>query len=216
MSTEYFQNKFRVNPARASWHHYAGGAYFITVCTKNMEYFLGDVVETGRAPSLREMVCTTGQSETGRAPSLRLTPIGQFLHDSLRNATIHYPYTEIPLFVVMPNHWHAIVLIDEKKTPYPRRNIDPCDNVKMLRVGNVEMGRAPSLRETMQNIDNKKGWLSVVIGGLKSATTKFARINGYKDFAWQTRFHDHIIRNQREMNRIANYIENNPLNWSIT
>jgi hypothetical protein len=51
-----------------------------------------------------------------------------------------------------------------------------------------------------------------MIGGIKSAMTKFARNNDI-DFAWQLRFHDRIIRDQNEMNRIADYIENNPQTW---
>jgi hypothetical protein len=50
------------------------------------------------------------------------------------------------------------------------------------------------------------------MGGLKSALTKFANLNNI-EFAWQTRFYDHIIRDQDEMNRIATYIERNPFNW---
>jgi hypothetical protein len=33
------------------------------------------------------------------------------------------------------------------------------------------------------------------------------------DFAWQTRFYDHIIRNEQEYRHIADYITNNPNNW---
>ena len=66
--------------------------------------------------------------------------------------------------------------------------------------------------ETMQFISKQKGRLSVVIGGLKRAVTHYA--NQTSDyFAWQTRFHDRIIRDQPEMNRIAFYIENNVANW---
>jgi hypothetical protein len=35
----------------------------------------------------------------------------------------------------------------------------------------------------------------------------------HADFAWQTRFHDHIIRNNDEYKHIENYIINNPFNW---
>jgi hypothetical protein len=66
----------------------------------------------------------------------------------------------------------------------------------------------------MQFIDSYKGWLSIAIGGFKSAVTKFANENGI-EFAWQTRFHDRIIRNQEEMNRIADYIENIPARWDM-
>ena len=58
----------------------------------------------------------------------------------------------------------------------------------------------------------KRGSLAVIIRGIKSAVTHFANENAL-DFAWQSRFHDHIIRDNSEMNRIANYIENNVANW---
>ncbi|MBR4621807.1 MAG: hypothetical protein IKO46_12585 [Salinivirgaceae bacterium] len=57
-----------------------------------------------------------------------------------------------------------------------------------------------------------QGWLSVVVGGIKSAATKFANRNNIT-FGWQPRFHDHIIRQTDEMNRIAEYIETNVLRW---
>ena len=198
MSNEKFQNKYRIKSARATWHNYSGGAYFITVCTKNREHFFGKIVV--------------------QTPMIQLTTIGQCLFDNLQNVTAHYPYAEIPLFVVMPNHWHAIVFIDGDKTPYVRGNT-PSNDMPTVETGHaVETGSAPSLQrepitnEKMQKIDFCKGWLSVAIGGIKSAVTKFANENGI-DFVWQTRFHDNIIRNQNEMNRIADYIENNPATW---
>ena len=215
MSSEKFQNKYRIKSARANWHDYSGGAYFITVCTKNHEYFFGEIINNGEA-------------------EIHLSSIGQFLCENIQNVTEHYPYAEIPLFVIMPNHWHAVVYIDGNKTPYIRGNKNNAN------VGNpVETWRAASqskngyasqskndTQETrhatsllgtakndqMQDIANKQGWLSVAIGGIKSAVTKFANENNI-NFAWQTRFHDHIIRNQDEMNRIADYIENNPARW---
>jgi REP element-mobilizing transposase RayT len=176
MSDNQFQNKYRIPSARAPWHDYSGGAYFVTVCTKNHEYFFG------------EIACTAQND-----PQMQLTPVGKCLHENLQNTTVHYPYAEIPLFVVMPNHWHAIIFIDGEKVPYPRRD-----------------GARPV--STMQQTDSMKGWLSVAIGGIKSAVTKFANKNSI-DFAWQTRFDDRIIRNQNEMNRIADYIEHNVARW---
>ena len=235
MSNDKFKNKYRIKSTRATWHDYNGGAYFITVCTKNMEHFFGEIetegnagrdvetgrgVETGRAPSLRatHTTHTTHTPHALRAPFLQMTKIGQFLYDNLKNVTVHYPYAEIPLFVVMPNHWHGIVFIDGKKTPYVRRDVGMRD----VETGRgVETGRAPSLRdnnkqtptnEKMRQIDSFKGWLSVTIGGIKSAVTKFARDNDI-DFAWQTQFHDRIIRDKDAMNRIVDYIENNPARW---
>ena len=69
-----------------------------------------------------------------------------------------------------------------------------------------------TVNESMQEISHRKGPLSVVIGGLKRAVTHYANENTL-DFSRQPRFHDHIIRDNSEMNRIASYIENNVANW---
>ena len=76
-------------------------------------------------------------------------------------------------------------------------------------VSHVETWRAASL----QDIANLQGWLSVVIGGLKSSITRFVNENDFP-FSWQPRFHDHIIRDNVELNRVATYIENNVANWT--
>ena len=58
-----------------------------------------------------------------------------------------------------------------------------------------------------------KNTISSIIGGYKSAVTKHAHRLGI-EFEWQSRFHDHIIRNDAEYQRINDYIENNPLKWN--
>jgi REP element-mobilizing transposase RayT len=197
MSNEKFQNKYRIPSARATWHDYSGGMYFVTVCTQNREHFFGKIV-------------CSAQNDL----QMQLTPIGQWLHENLQNITAHYPYAEMPLFVVMPNHWHAIVLIDGEKIPYQRRNTEMQRDAVRCRDGArpVSTQAQAAINETMQQIDSMKGWLSVAIGGIKSTVTKFANKNSI-DFAWQTRFDDHIIRNQNEMNHIADYIEHNVARW---
>jgi REP element-mobilizing transposase RayT len=120
---------------------------------------------------------------------MQLSATGKFANENLQDISHHYPYAEIPLWVVMPNHIK--------------------DGAR-----NKDGARPVSINEKMQFIDSYKAWLSVVIGGFKSAVTKFANENGV-EFVWQTRFHDRIIRNQEEMNRIADYIENNPARWDM-
>ena len=56
--------------------------------------------------------------------------------------------------------------------------------------------------------------LASVIRGFKVGVTKFARKEGMA-FAWQPRFYDHIIRNNDDWNRIAEYIENNVGRWDM-
>ena len=195
MPNEKFLNIYRIKSARVTWHDYNGGAYFITICTKKHEHFLGKIINVNAA--CRDAACHV-------STNIQLSTIGQFLVEKIQNITDHYSYAEIPLFVVMPNHWHAIVFIDGHKTPYVRGGT-ACSRDVACRVFTGKNGQ-------MQNIANKQSWLSVAIGGIKSAVTKFAHENDIV-FAWQTRFHDHIIRDQEEMNRIADYIENNPARW---
>ena len=132
-----------------------------------------------------------------------MSEIGKYANEQFQNVTNHYPYAEIPLWVLMPNHLHAIMVINRKMVPYNRRS--------------VETGRAPSLHGnehtiSLREIEQNKGWLSVVVGGLKSSITKFAHQRNLL-FAWQPRFHDHIIRGNEDMNNIADYIENNVARW---
>jgi len=65
-------------------------------------------------------------------------------------------------------------------------------------------------QQRFQNIG--KNSVSSIIGSYKSAVTKHAHRLGF-EFAWQTRFHDHIIRDEKSFNTISNYIINNPVNW---
>ena len=60
---------------------------------------------------------------------------------------------------------------------------------------------------------SKRTTLSVVVGGFKRAITLFAKKNNIT-FAWQTRYHYHIIRNLHDQNIIADYIENNVARWA--
>ncbi len=62
-------------------------------------------------------------------------------------------------------------------------------------------------------VPTSRSALSVIIGGLKRSVTLYARKHNM-EFRWQGRYHDHIIRNTRDGNNIAEYIENNVLKWS--
>jgi REP element-mobilizing transposase RayT len=191
MDDKKFQNKYRIPSARAVWHDYNGGAYFITVCAKNREHLFGEIAHC------RDGACTVSTNE----PRMQLSEIGQYLTEIIQNTPEHCPYCDIPLFVVMPNHWHAIVMIDTTRR----------DGACTVSTNN-ERWRNTIVDEKMQQISIHKKSLAVAIGCIKSAVTKFANENGL-EFGWQTRFHDRIIRDQKMMNAIADYVENNVARW---
>ena len=102
----------------------------------------------------------------------------------------HFPFVQLNAFVVMPNHVHGIIVID--------RNDDI----------NRDAVQTPKLGVSTW----KSGTLGVIINQYKRAVTINARkINPH--FAWQSRYHDHIIRNDKSFERICNYILSNPENW---
>ena len=66
--------------------------------------------------------------------------------------------------------------------------------------------------EQMVKISPKTGSLATVVRSYKSTVTKNARqLHG--DFAWQMRFHDHIIRNEKSYRTLSEYIMTNPSSW---
>ena len=206
MKTDKFQNKYRIPSARAVWHDYNGGDYFITISTaKKMHYF--------------------GEINNGK---MLLNGLGQKFDELILNIKNHNPYCEIPVYQIMPNQVHLIVCVDGGDVAcgdVACRDV-ACRDVA-CRVSTVVRGintkqdaachvdtdyKRTVKNEKMQDIAEECGLLSTAMGGLKSALTKYANLNKIK-FGWQTRFHDHIIRSQDEMNMIVTYIENNVKAW---
>jgi REP element-mobilizing transposase RayT len=105
-------------------------------------------------------------------------------------------------FVVMPDHFHAIIGIGENQYNTPR-----CTDAM----------HCVATTDANDNIKNQFGPqtknLASIIRGFKMGVTKNARLID-PEFAWQSRYHDHIIRNEGSFQRISAYIMNNPLNWS--
>ena len=97
-----------------------------------------------------------------------------------------YNYVTLDEYIIMPNHFHGIVMIDNDK------NIS----------NTVRNGRDRSLQKTK--------WLSSIIGAFKTISSKQLHQSWLIDFARQKSFYDHIIRNQQDFERIQEYIQNNP------
>ncbi len=59
----------------------------------------------------------------------------------------------------------------------------------------------------------RRNSLHVIVRTFKAAVTAQCRGQGFSQFGWQSRFHDHIIRDEDDLNRIRQYIVNNPDQW---
>jgi hypothetical protein len=69
--------------------------------------------------------------------------------------------------------------------------------------------------EKMSKLSPKANSLSVIIRSYKSSVTRWCKQNNYDNFGWQSRFYEHIIRNDGSIDKIRQYIINNPSQWSI-
>ena len=73
------------------------------------------------------------------------------------------------------------------------------------------------LIEIKQKSKNKFGPqsknLASIMRGFKSAVTTKAKKTGSENFAWQSRFHEYIIREEKVFRKIQKYINNNPAKW---
>lgn len=171
-----FQNKYRISSTRLqNWNYGSPGFYFITICTKNREHYFGEMV-TGEM--LLNDLGTLVRSEWIKTPGIR-------------------PDMNLELgeFVVMPNHFHGIMIIGENEFNKPDdggRDVMHCVSTNKFGPQSKNLGS--------------------IMRGFKSAvTTHSKKLN--IEFGWQSGFHDHIICNHDEFIRISNYILNNPANW---
>ncbi len=184
---EKFNNKYRIPSARLQGYDYgSNGFYFVTICTKNRIHYFGNIVETGNCPSPTNTagINPSHVVDTGNCPSLRPTIIGETAINYWTEIPKHYPFVELDEFVVMPNHIHGILFFNKPITTDWQPN---------------------KFGIQSQN-------LGAVIRAFKSSTKRYANENNIK-FEWQPRFHDNIIRNEKQLNAIRRYIINNPMKW---
>lgn len=127
-----------------------------------------------------------------------LTGIGEIAHQLWTEIPAHFPMVELGEFVVMPNHIHGIIGIHHKQ-------ID--DVVVGPPHGVAVPGNQNQFGRTIP------GSLSAIIGQYKSSVSRWCNKNKQYSFGWQSRFHDHVIRNQEEFDRIEKYILENIENW---
>jgi REP element-mobilizing transposase RayT len=168
-----FRNKYRIETARLrNWDYASAGWYFVTICTQGRMCFFGEVNDH----------------------EMHLSAIGAAAFDCWQAIPSHSPpNVHLDVFVVMPNHLHGIIVIED--------------------VEKVEDTRRQPSSNLLSQISPQRGSLGAVIRSYKSAVTRWCGLNHHLAFAWQPRFHDRIIRDAAELMHIRAYIDNNPANW---
>ena len=178
---------------RLPYYDYAqDGLYFVTICVKNRVECFGDVQDD----------------------RMILNKNGYIVHRQWLWLSKQYQYIKLDAFIVMPNHFHGVIIIDQRRDrsrPVPT-DADP----PVVPTRPVPTDADPSVvptRPVPTDAARRVKSLSELIGAFKTTSSKKIHQNGLLNFAWQRSFYDNIIRDEQTLHNIREYIFNNPLKW---
>jgi REP element-mobilizing transposase RayT len=124
---------------------------------------------------------------------MRLNDAGRIVQEVWGELPARFPQVGIDNFIVMPNHIHGIILVGAQFiAPSNSPPENPARDV---------IGHAPRVGE--------------IIRAYKAMSTREIRRTGKADFSWQRNYYEHIVRNEESLNRIQEYIVNNPSQWDV-
>ncbi|MDQ3007724.1 MAG: hypothetical protein M3R47_20385 [Chloroflexota bacterium] len=133
---------------------------------------------------------------------MNFSPLGKSAQDCWNEIPAHFPFVELGTFVAMPNHVHGVVIINK---PVETQDFASPSQAKTQNIASLPGQPKNKFGPQSQN-------LASIVRGYKIGVTKFAHQNNIP-FAWQARYHDHVIRSVAEHERIHEYILTNPQNW---
>lgn len=183
MAAFEFRHRYRIPSIRLPDRDYAKpGLYFVTICTKFRTPWFGEI-------------------QNG---IMSLSNIGIIIDEEWRNIPLMRSYVSLDEYVVMPDHFHGIIRIHAHDQMSAPNAIDP---------SNVE---TPFMGVSVLTTNNphqhwKKGCLGSIVNQFKRACTYRIKCAGNEDFAWQTRYHESVVRRDAA-EKIRRYIGMNPKN----
>ena len=90
-----YKEKYRVESSRLrNWDYASDGYYYLTICTINRMFYFGDIINN-------QMI---------------LSKIGKTAYQYWQEIPNHFPFVQLDQFVIMPNHMHGIIVINNHHT----------------------------------------------------------------------------------------------------
>jgi len=157
------------------------GVYFITVCVKDRRPVLASIYSSAVAAG------SARQNET-ETPEVELSEIGVIVDRAIKAVPEHYAAVRVEKYVIMPNHVHMIIRIDNGAEDAPASALG----------GGQEECRKQGCADIPRIVQQLKGYVTKQCGRE----------------IWQRAYYDHVIRNEQEYLDIWAYIEGNPAKWN--
>ena len=173
------------------WDYSGPGGYFVTICSYRRESMFGEI-------------------RNGR---MDLNSYGEIVQQSWVDLPKHYHNILLDEFVIMPNHVHGIIVIVDDIV------VDNTNSAvgASLRLAPTEIRHdtQPAPTERWNAMNHRP--VSEIVRAFKSFSAR--RINGLRDAigvgVWQRNYYERIIRNEKELRRVREYIAFNPSKWAF-
>lgn len=164
------------------------GAYFVTLVTYQRDCLFGEI----------------------RDAKMIFNDFGTIADECWRAIPDHFQLVELGAHVIMPNHVHGIIVIRADDSSSARRG-----TIYRAPTIHTPTMRAPTERTpTPQFGKTIPGSIAAIIGQYKSSVSRIIKQKHNATGIWQRNYYEHIIRDEKDLQRITDYIEANPLRWN--
>jgi len=138
---------------------------------------------------VHEKRCVLGKVEGDK---IVLNDVGKSVERWWLNIEDHFENVELDTYVIMPNHFHGIIIIVGAGYPRPRNDVT-------FNTGRGD--RAPTLGN--------------IVAYFKYGSTKQINLlrNDPGTRFWQRNYYEHVIRSEEDLSKTREYILSNPVNW---
>ena len=188
----YYDLPDRQSMRLQSYDYRQPGYYYITICVADKQCLLSSIVDT----------------------QIHLSLAGTIVQLEFNKLPERFKHVRLDEYIIMPNHFHGIIVFEGPppapkevyKAHIPARFRQYIDNAE-----HVQQAPRDNADSTADN--SELPLLGEVVRSFKAACTRIIRQTTVPDFAWQSRLYEHVIRDIPDLNRIRNYIVNNPASW---
>ncbi|MFH1857245.1 MAG: transposase [Candidatus Omnitrophota bacterium] len=166
----------RKAPRLKEYDYSAAGYYFVTICSKDKQDIFGKI-------NHKFVGALLACARDNNSVKIKLTKIGQIIDSQWNNIPNQYNNVDVDQFIIMPNHLHGILIINNR----------------------AQASSAPTISQIIRSFKSK-----TTMEYLKYINQNNLNISGK---IWQRSFYDHVIRNEKSLEEIREYIVNNPAKW---